>query len=329
MLLYLVVTAASFSVVRHHRTSSSSSSSSSCSSITSTQLFAKKRQNEMRNRFCTNLVARTAIACFTTLLGGRMGIFLPPAHAALPNDEVPMVQERSYDAVGSDYYEDEGMDEYYEEEEEEEVGGSLSSEEESTVSTLEKENTEEKDPLAAFGAVTATKNVVNVKESKGSKTGSPNFSPDAAFKQFGVPVAFAGAVGYMVKFHINEDKGVEEAIAMFEKERAEFYNITTVDDENDENNVINSTDALNGSSDDNEDSIDDEVQTSSEIEVRDNPGNDPEMKKPFAKKKLPPIDDIVKDSIADKAVNKSAEESSSKDDDIENERERLKKMFGS
>jgi len=261
-----------------------------------------------------------------------MGIFLPPAHAALPNDEVHMVQERSYDAVGSAYYEDEGMDEYYEEdgqEEEEDEGGSLSSEAESTVSALEKKNTEEKDPLAAFGAVTATKNVVNVKESKGSKTGSPNFSPDAAFKQFGVPVAFAGAVGYMVKFHINEDKGVEEAISMFEKERAEFYNITTVDDENDENNVINSTDALNGSSDDNEDSIDDEVPTSSEIEVRDNPGNDAEMKKPFAKKKLPPIDDIVKDSIADKAVNKSSEESSSKDDDIENERERLKKMFGS
>jgi len=271
----------------------------------------------------------------------------------------PRGSHKSTDNYEFSYYADDNEnayeeDGYYDEEEEDE-------EDEEAMSKVEEEvvkkNTKNKnkavvipnDPMVAFGAVAKQKVAAQKSSSSTGVSDVLNISPDVAFKQYLLPTAFAGAAGYMIKFHMNEDKGVEQAIEMFEKERAEYFNITDVTELEDGDNSTSAELALdetdNGNDDDN---------LGDDSDEGDNPRKKKRKKKKKGKKKKKSeepifsdeVDDIVNEdklppstkpsnirkplSVDISAIVDSVgkdDENKENDKDIEDERERLKRLF--
>lgn len=256
------------------------------------------------------------------ITAANLNVWLPEQAFAASN----VALERSYEEEElQDFYED---GEYYDEEDEEEEEEAVSpvvkdQEQQKNVNEVSKEEEEEEDdPLAAFGSIGQEKS-----DAEMSKSGSGGISPDVAFKQFLLPTAFIGTAGYMFRFHINEDKSVEEAIAMFEEERKEYFNITSVDEE--EGGASNATNATLV--------VDDEPESPPSFPADDDddlkPKNIPpsmDEKAPsggesIQRRPLPDIDALISDSQAE--INED-KESNDESGDIEDERERLKRMFG-
>ena len=297
---------------------------------------------------------------YTLLSSAILGVLLgtPKDTFASEASRIPPMETVQYRQV-EDETEEEDVDYDYEEDlEEEDVTDDVTSKPPITTHTKQ---TPVDDPMSAFGSVTKAK-LSSSSNSGKSASDVLQISPDVAFKQFVVPTAFVGAAGYMIKFHMNEDKGVEEAIQMFEKERAEYFNITSVVENELESNgtSVSSLEddlAVGEEQDDDNDGEDDSMNkkkrkkkkksgkkkkksvsptddvSSDDSNVTNEDSNDEENDINFEEnvsgKRKPPKIDI--DAIVESAARDTEQSDGSKksdDPNIEDERERLKRMFG-